>query len=70
MAFVAIFKKEYHLMEMVQMSFRLDLSLMDVRNLEIFNRYGLKVYSMPSIRINGKVKQIKEKLCQVLPITT
>jgi hypothetical protein len=42
--FIAIFKKEYHLMEMVQMSF-LDLSLMDVRNLEIFNRYGLKVYS-------------------------
>ena len=32
----------------------LDLSLMDVRNLEIFNRYGLKVYSMPNYKNQWK----------------
>jgi gliding motility-associated-like protein len=40
----------------------LDLSLLDVRNLEIFNRYGLKVYSMPNYKINGKDKLTKEEL--------
>jgi gliding motility-associated-like protein len=32
----------------VQMNFR--PILLDVRNLEIFNRYGLKVYSMPNYK--------------------
>jgi gliding motility-associated-like protein len=32
----------------------LDLSLLDVRNLEIFNRYGLKVYSMPNYKNQWK----------------
>ena len=32
----------------------LDLSLMDVRNLEIFNRYGLKVYSMTNYKNQWK----------------
>jgi hypothetical protein len=42
---------------------------MDVRKLEIFNRYGIKVYEQSNYTDQWKDSQIKERIFQVQLIT-